>query len=132
EGDDSDLRQRPLLSKTGNLSGHIQLQFLNNFLHPCEVEIFAKVEVAALRPTKRNLCRFHALHTIVGNSWPPIGGTALQRRNTPMLRRPPRLESPDAGIRRKAGRTGALRDDDGRAARTPRSNDGCNYRRDGV
>src|SRR5271155_3638383 len=38
------------------------------------------------------------------------------------------LQSSDAGIRREAGRTGALRDHDGRAARSTRRDHGHDYR----
>src|ERR1019366_2418599 len=43
-----------------------------------------------------------------------------------MLHEQRRLQSPDAGIRRKAGRTGTLRNHDGRAARAL----GCNHGHD--
>src|SRR5882762_10053831 len=44
--------------------------------------------------------------------------------------RPPTLQSDHAGIRRKAGRTRALRDHDGRSARTVGGHDGLGDRRD--
>src|SRR6266567_4788676 len=43
-----------------------------------------------------------------------------------------RLQSTHAGIRRKTGRTGTLRDHDGRAPGTPRRHHGRHHRRDGA
>src|ERR1700683_1109615 len=55
DGDDADLRQRPLLAKTNRLSSHIQMQFLNDFLHSGEVQTFAIVEILSARGTKCDL-----------------------------------------------------------------------------
>src|SRR5580704_1199980 len=55
DGDDADLRQRPLLAKTNRLSSHIQMQFLNDFLHSGEVQTFAIFEILSARGTKCDL-----------------------------------------------------------------------------
>src|ERR1700722_12184845 len=55
EGDDADLRQHPLLAKTNCLSGHIQMQFLNDFRHSGEVQAFAVFEILSTRGTKCDL-----------------------------------------------------------------------------
>src|ERR1700722_8805823 len=48
-----------------------------------------------------------------------------------MLHQHPRLQSWHAGIRREAGRTGTLRNHDGRASRPPRRHHGYHHRRHG-
>src|ERR1700723_473151 len=58
EGDDADLRQRPLLVKTNCLSGYIQMQFLNDFRHSGEVQTFAVFEILRTRGTKCDLHGF--------------------------------------------------------------------------
>src|SRR5271156_2302253 len=55
DGDDADLRQRPLLAKTNRLSSPIQVQFLNDFLHSGEVQTFAIFEILSARGTKCDL-----------------------------------------------------------------------------
>jgi hypothetical protein len=55
EGDDADLRHRPLLAKTNCLSSHIQMQFLNDFRHSCEVQTFAVFEILGTRGAKCDL-----------------------------------------------------------------------------
>src|ERR1700689_1247603 len=55
DGDDAHLLNRPLFKKSALLISPIQIQFFNDFLHPCKVQTLAIVEIVSDCGTKRDL-----------------------------------------------------------------------------